>query len=572
MSVKTWQLNQPPSPEIIKQFPEINPIILQLLNNRGIDTQDKIDHFLTVDYGQDTYDPFLFNDMAKAVDRIFLALESGQKIVIYGDYDADGVTSTAVLSEYLKELGADIDVYIPYRETEGYGLNIAAAKKLVKDKIGLVITVDCGISNVEEVKLLQENGIDVIITDHHHEPLVLPQAFAILNPSVSGEKYPFKKLAGCGVAYKLVQALALRVSQHQDKPLEDGYEKWLLDLVAIGTIADLQPVLDENRVLVKYGLVVLQKTKRLGLLKLVEKMSSNLTILDQDIVGWRIAPRLNAAGRLGHASTSYELLITDNPDEAERLAEQLNKKNQERQQLTEKIHQECLNIVGQVTDQKILILIGHDWPTGIVGLVAGRLTDKFHLPSLVISHYNGEIIGSGRSIPEFNIVEAIAKCDRMLARYGGHAQACGFTVKDETNLKKFIVKMTALAKQELAEISLNPSLEIDVQISLTQVNWDLFDELEKFKPYGEGNPKPRFLAKGLTIHEIQGVGQDGKHLRLMVCHHDKTIHKTIGFGFGEWRQTLKPGDLIDLVFEIDVNEWNGNRELQLKIIDLKKHD
>jgi len=572
MLEKKWLVLPSITEDQINKFPEINPIVLQLLFNRQINTQKKIDEFLNPDYGQDTHDPFLFNDMEKAVKRILTAIEKEEKIVVYGDYDADGVSSSAVMVETLKTLGGKINVYIPYRETEGYGLNQEAAKELIEKGTNLVITVDCGISNKDEVKTLQDAGLDVIITDHHHEPPVIPEAFAVINPQLEKEKYPFKFITGVGVAFKVAQALVKQHKNYKVKKLEEGFEKWLLDLVAIGTIADLQPILDENRVLVKYGLIVLQKTKRLGLLKLIETMSSNLVKIDERVVGWQISPRLNAAGRLGNASTAYELLITTEADKAEKLSQKLNNTNKERQQLTEKINNEARDLLGEVKDQKLLSVVGKDWPTGVVGLVSGRLTDQYHLPSLVISKFNGEIIGSGRSISDFNIIEALEKCSEFLSRYGGHDQACGFTLKDEKSLDDFIKKMTDLATQELKGKKLLPTLEIDTEIKLDQVNWELFEELEKFEPFGEGNYKPKFLAKNLNISEIQSVGKEGKHLRLMVKQDTPIIRKTIGFGFGHWYAKLKQDDKIDMVFEVDVNEWNGNRELQLKIIDLKKND
>jgi len=569
MLEKIWQVQPAVKSEDSAKFPEINPIVLQLLFNRGINTQEKIDQFLNPDYGENLHDPFLFSEIEKAVKRILEGIEKKEKIVVYGDYDADGVTSAAIMVELIEALGNKPKVYIPFRETEGYGLNKEAAETLIKEGTQLLITVDCGISNSEEVDLLQKGGVDVIITDHHHEPLKVPQAFAILNPNLEKEKYPFKQLTGCGVAYKVAQAILAKHKDYKVNQLEDGFEKWLLDLVAIGTIADLQPLLGENRVLVKYGLVVLQKTKRLGLLKLIEAMSKNLTQIDERIVGWQIAPRLNAAGRLNHASSAYQLLITDEPEEAERLAQELNQTNQERQQITEKINLEAKEILGQVKDQKILIVVGEGWPTGVVGLVAGRLTDEFNLPSLVISKYNGEIIGSGRSIAEFDIIEAVEKCDQYLSRYGGHPRACGFTIKNDEGLEKFKDRMTELAAEELNKKDITPVIEVDAEVKLEEVNWELFDDLERFEPFGEANSKPKFLAKDLTVTEAQTVGREGKHMRLMVKHDTEIIRKTIGFCFGDWCAKLKAEDKIDLVFEVDVNEWNGNRELQLKIIDLK---
>ncbi|MFA6254626.1 MAG: single-stranded-DNA-specific exonuclease RecJ [Patescibacteria group bacterium] len=571
MPEKKWEVRPALTKLDFDHFPEINPIVLQLLFNRGVDSQQKIDEFLNPDYGENLHDPFLFSEMTKAVERILLAVENKEKIVVYGDYDADGVTACALMVELLKNLGNEADIYIPFRETEGYGLNEEATTELARKGTKLLITVDCGISNKKEIDLLNQKGVDVIVTDHHHEPLEIPTALAVINPNLEKEKYPFKGLTGVGVAFKIAQAIIQKHKDFKVNQLEEGFEKWLLDLVAIGTIADLQPILGENRVLVKYGLIVLQKTKRLGLLKLIELMSSNLTQVDERVVGWQIAPRLNAAGRLNHASSAYQLLIIDDLKEAERLAKELNQTNIERQQLTEKINGEAKTLIGEVKEQKIIIVVGQNWPTGIVGLVAGRITDEFHRPSLVISKYNGEIIGSGRSIPEFNIIEAIEKANKYLSRYGGHAQACGFTIKNEESLEEFIAKMNELAKAELTGKDITPLLKVDLTIKLEDVNWELFDELEKFIPYGEGNPKPIFLASDLTVVEAQTVGQDRKHMRLMVKHTTPIIRKTIGFCFGDWCAKLKTGDKVDMVFEVDVNEWNGNRELQLKIVDLKIH-
>lgn len=576
---KRWQVLPPIDTKLAEKFPEINTITLQLLANRGLDTQEKIEEFLNPDYSNNIHDPFLFNDMEKAVDRILKAIVNKEKMVVYGDYDADGVTSSTLLMETLKAFGAEVDVYIPFRETEGYGLNKEAAKEQVKKGTKVLITVDCGVSNVAEIEILKSGGIDVIVTDHHHEPLELPKPYALINPHLKTEIYPFKDLVGCGVAFKLAQALITRHVNYTVNQLPEGWEKWLLDLVAIGTIADLQPILGENRVLVKYGLIVLQKKVfdkkipkeyiRLGLRELCKSMGGESKELDERSVGWQIAPRLNAAGRMNHASMAYELLITNDQLKAEELANQLNQTNRDRQQLTDKIFNEALSSLGEIKDQKMLAVVGQGWMTGVVGLVSGRLTDRFSRPSMIISRFNGEIIGSGRSTSEFNIIEAAQKCSEYLSRFGGHAQAFGFTVKDEASLEKFINQMTELAEIELKDKDLSSVLEIDVEVELEKVNWELFEELEKFEPYGEGNYKPIFLAKNLKVTDMQAVGNDGKHLRLMVNHTTEMVRKTIGFCFGDWCAKINKGDKVDMVFEVDVNEWNGNRELQLKIVDLK---
>src|SRR3989344_2050076 len=569
---KNWQLAPTISQEFREAFPEIHQLILQLLFNRGLTTQPQIDEFLNPDYGQDIHDPFLFSAMAKAIDKTLTAIVKKENIVVYGDYDADGVSSTAVMTDVLQALGGQVKVYIPFRETEGYGLNLAAVESLIKEKTNLIITVDCGIGNAAEIAALKKGGVTVIVTDHHSQPKVLPDAFALINPNLKEEKYPFRSLAGCGVAYKFAQALVLKHRDYPVNQLTEGFEKWLLDLVAIGTVADMMPLLGENRTLVRYGLVVLQKTKRPGLKQLMSSIEENLAKLNEHSIGFRIAPRLNAAGRLQHANTAYELLVTQAQAEAESLAQQLNATNQQRQQLTDQIYQEAIKIIGQPAEAEILAAVGNGWPTGIVGLVAGRLTDRVYRPSLVISRFGGSIIGSGRSIKEFNITQALQKCDGYLTRYGGHAQACGFTLKDESAVEPFIEKIKQIFLETVDIKKIAPAIQIDAVVELADLNWDFFGQLEQFRPFGEGNPKPIFLAKNLEVADIQTLGQDKNHLKLLINDALGKSRKIVGFSFGSWFDKIKKGDKIDLVFDLDVNEWKGNRELQLKIIDLKLCD
>jgi len=360
---KKWKILDKAPKDFFSQFPEIDPIVLQLLYNRGLKTQKQIDEFLNPDYGQDQHDPFLFKDMEKATKRIFKALTNKEKVAIYGDYDADGVTSTAVIYNVLKELGfKNIEVYIPYRMTEGYGINEVAVKEFEEKNIDLMITVDCGIANKEEIALANKKGIDVIITDHHHEPLNPPdKALAIINAKVKGEKYPFKDLAGVGVAFKLAQAL-IKKSREKGIDIPKGYEKWLLDLVAIGTVTDCVGLIGENRTLVRYGLVVLNKTKRIGLRKLIEKANLTLGQIEAWNIAFQLGPRLNAAGRLDHASTSFKLLTTDDKKEAEEIVEGLEKTNRERQKITEKMVDQAKE---QIDDKKakssIISVIGQNW-------------------------------------------------------------------------------------------------------------------------------------------------------------------------------------------------------------------
>ncbi|MFA5413401.1 MAG: single-stranded-DNA-specific exonuclease RecJ [Patescibacteria group bacterium] len=569
-----WRVAETISEEFKNKFPEIDPVILQLLANRGVKTQEKIDEFLYPDYSQDIHDPFLFLDMEKAVDRVFLAIEKKEKITVHGDYDADGVCSALVMVATLSAMGADAQVYLPHRELEGYGLNMQTVEELGKNGVNLIITTDCGISNRLEIKRATELGMDVIITDHHAEPPNLPEAaFAIIDPHLAREKYPFRELAGAGVAFKLVQAI-LRSPKFKTLDFKidpEGFEKWLLDLVAIATITDIMPLLGENRTLVKYGLLVLNKTQRIGLKKLIESLGLNKNKdLDAKNVAFQIGPRLNAAGRIDHANQAYELLKTDDANEVDELVSSLNKTNEGRQSLSERVMAEAKAQIGEdIGEQKILFAKGEGWPVGIVGLVAGKIAENFWRPTFIMTEREEDIMGSGRSIPEFDITESLHETRELLSHYGGHAGACGFTLKNKKDLKKFEKILKKIAEKKLAGMELVRTLNIDAEVRLEKINWELFELLEKFAPFGRANERPKYLGRGFAVESFESVGTNGNHLRISLSQGNGVRKKFIGFCFGEWCQKLKVGDKVDVVFEVDVNEWNGNRELQMKIIDLK---
>lgn len=575
---KKWQLMAPAGTDLAEKFPEISPIILQLLYNRQLTRQDDIDAFLSANYDDYIHDPFLFKDMNKAMERLFSAVKKREKVMVYGDYDADGVCSTTILWKVLQALGLEADIYIPFREGEGYGLNQAVAERIAAQGYQLVITIDCGISNIKEITYLKEQGIETLVLDHHEEPLTRPPALAIINPSLTDSGYPPIRLCAAGVAYKFVQA----IMSYQDKvnsPIKvpEGFDKWLLDLVAIATVGDIMPLIDENRIFVKYGLVVLSKTRNLGLLRLME-MINNKNELNTEYLGWRIVPRLNAAGRVNHASVAFNLLTAKDSEEADKWVEMLEKNNRDRQQITEKIVTEAIAQLEDLSDeQRIIFIAGDGWPAGVVGLVAGKLSDRFHRPALVFTREeeNGTVkyTGSGRSIEEFDITAGLKECHELLARYGGHPQACGLTIIGEDNFTKFKEKMEALATEKLSGVLLVPALNIETEIRLVDINWQLLDELEKFEPFGESNERPLFCANKLIIEQVQTVGADGKHLKVLVSQEGSpNIHKLIGFSFGDWCARLSAGEEIDIVFELGVNEWNGNREIQLKIVDLRKSE
>lgn len=589
MSEKKWVFTPEPPPEFLSEHPELPTIVTRLLWNRGLKTPSQIDEFLNPDYGS-IHDPFLFKNMGKATDLIFKCLKKGEKIVVHGDYDADGVDAAALLMLTLKKLGGtNQEVFIPHRETDGYGLNSKTVQYLHDRGAKLIITCDCGISSVNEIKLAKELGIKTIITDHHSMPPKLPVADAILHPLVPGETYPDKTLSGGGVAFKLVQGL-LKKHAETNPTLDggephEGFEKWLLDLVAISSVADMVPLLGETRTLVRFGLTVLNKTRNPGLRALMTianladergKPKKNLTT---ETISFQLAPRINAAGRMDHANVAFALLIAQDDTEAAQLAAQLQQNNIDRQKLTEKL---TLQARYQVIETKqennpVIFVVGEGWPTGILGLIAGRVREEFNRPAIVMGKSEKEIVGSGRSHPSFNMIEAIKTMPEMFSKFGGHPQACGFSLKSFDVLGSFKTNLSQAAATSLEHTDLAPQLSIDVEVNLDEVNWKLYDLLQKFEPFGVANPEPLYAARGLTVVGVDPVGNDGKHLRLMVKHHSALIKKTICFGFGntekhpfDWKKNLHPGDKIDLAFTVGVNEWNGNRELQLEVKDIKK--
>lgn len=559
---KIWRLVPKINSDFQKSFPEIQPLILQLLFNLGLTKQEKINEFFFPNYPQDLHEPFLFSEMKKGVERVLQSVKKKEKITIYGDYDADGVTGTAVLFLSLKKIGALVETYLPDREKEGYGLNQEAIKQLAKKGTRLLITVDCGITNLPEIKLAQQLNVEVIVTDHHLPPKKLPPAFAILNPKIDGEKYPFKDLAGVGVAFKLAQGLLKK------KSINSVFEKWLLDLVAIGTIADLVPLLGENRILVKYGLIVLNKTPRLGLKALIEKAGLTLGNLNNWHVNYQIAPRLNAVGRINHARTALDLILTESKKEAERLAESVNQINQERQKIVEVLFKKIREKFDGKIKDKIIFFYQEFCPAGILGLLASKMVEIYHRPALVISHWGDKIRGVGRSIEQFNLIQVLQKLEDFFLQYGGHSGAAGFTFKEKnlSHLENFFEKIKKIANHQLKEEDLKPIINISAETDLSEINWSFYKELEKFEPFGQGNPVPTFLAKDLIIKEKQTVGKANQHLKIKVNGNRTMIY----FNTGEIINNLKKGDKVDVVFEIRSHEWNGVKELELVIIDLKK--
>jgi single-stranded-DNA-specific exonuclease len=544
--------------------------ILELLSGRGIVSQEEIEDFFSFNYV--VSDNLLkISGMSDAVARIVIAQKHQEKVAIFGDYDADGVTATALLHETLESLGfANLTYYIPDRQLEGYGMNDRAIEFLQKEGVTLIITVDSGITNVPEVEKAKSLGIDVIITDHHHAPEILPKAVAVINPHLENSGFDFSDLAGVGVAFKLAQALYQKMAPEKIDQL-----KWMLDLVAIGTVADCVQLLGENRTFVKYGLVVLSKTRRVGLLEMfkvgrIEISEDNIP--DTQKIAYQIAPRINAAGRMDHASVSYKLIMEKDRVAARVLALEVEEKNQERQKMTAEIVKEIEEVAERdFSDKKFVFAKSEHWPVGILGLVAGKVVDKYKKPAVVFQIQEKEYVGSLRSIPEINIVECLEQCADLLSKFGGHSQAAGVRIVPE-NVLQFCAKMTEIIELELTEKEIISTIVIDSELKAEDIEWKFISELRQMEPFGMGNKEPVFMLRNMRISDVRMVGNGSKHLKLALRSTDGNpkIFDAIGFKLGTEFPDLKNDDQIDIVFNLSEDEWNGSKKIQMKIIDLRQ--
>lgn len=564
---KTWKILPPAPKEFHKKFPEYPGIILDLLYHRVGKNQKAIQEFFSPDFQKDLHSPFIFRDMRKAVQRIKEAVKLKEKIAIYGDYDVDGVTSVTILYDTIRQLGAKPKIYIPDRRREGYGLNLNAIKYLKSLGVGLIITVDCGIRDNREVERAGELGMDVIVTDHHLPGEEMPKAFTVINCHLKKEKYPFRELSGAGVAYKLACALVKKAPRGTFKK---GFDKWLLDLVALGTIADMVPLVGENRTLVKYGLIVLGKTPRPGIRSLFSSARLPLSAdspPDTTQISFQIAPRLNAAGRMDHANASFELLKTGDQKEAQTIAADLESKNSRRQRVTDKIVKE---IEARINEKMKVIFEGDSgWPVGVAGLAAGKLCEKYARPAFIYNIEKSVGRGSIRSINKFKVVTVLEKCRELLTDYGGHDYAGGFTFPIK-NRQKLLKRLQNIANKLLKYEDLAWETKIDGRISLADINWDLLKIIKRMEPFGVGNPTPLFLAEKVELFQCQPVGNGNKHLKMWFRAGDKVL-ESIGFGKGDKYCMLIPeqNPKLDIVFEIGSDEWNGQKKLQLIVRDLR---
>ena len=555
---KRWRLTPPLPSDVQHSLAEYRPFEQEILFNRGIRTTKEVDAYFTFGISQD-HDPFLMSGMDQAVERLQAAVVSGENIVIYGDYDADGVTATALLVDVLRRIGASVGHYIPNRFNEGYGLNNDALTKIRERGGELVITVDCGVRAVDEIEHAVSLGLDVIVTDHHQPGTCLPPALAVINPSQRGDSYPFKELAGVGVAYKLAQALLRRLGEPE--PTES------LDLVAIGTVADIVPLYGENRQLVRMGLEQLNRTQRLGLRAIIETIGYEFGHLNTTTIGFGIGPRLNAAGRLDSAGRAFNLLMAIEEMEAKHLANQLEEINRERQHITrEMVEQARIQVVGKDPPPLLIIAIDPGFNQGVIGLAASRLVEEFYRPSIVAAYGEKVIRGSARSIPEFHITEALDECEDLLERYGGHSAAAGFSVRNE-RFDEFKQRINQVATEKLAEIELRPTLTVDAVVRFSDLDWSLHEFIERMEPCGYGNPFPVLAVQDVEVVSKRTVGAEGRHLKLTMRDEQKKVFDAIAFRQGHFYKDLP--QRVDLAFRLERNDYRGVSSLQLNVQNIR---
>ncbi len=565
---KRWEVPPPPPAEHLARFPDLPPLIVQLLYNRQIRTRDEVEAFLSRTFAQDN--PFRLRGMNAAVTRLRQAIRNAETIAVYGDYDVDGVAATALLVPTLRALGsARVVPHIPHRVEEGYGLNKPALTQLAEEGVKVVITVDCGVRSLDEVVHAKHLGLDLIITDHHALGAELPPALAVIDARRDDDPYPFKHLAGVGLAFKLAQAL-LRAEQQVPTaetvalPEEDD----LLDLVALGTVADLAPLIGENRALVSRGIEKLNEARRPGVAAMLEEAGLEPGQVHAGTIGFVLGPRLNAAGRLDDAIASYELLTTTALDKAAELARHLGEQNRKRQQLLDEMVQQARQEAEAVGDAPLYVLTSTDYLPGIAGLVASRITEEFYRPTLVIALDEAESKGSARSIEAFHITRALDQCRELLVHHGGHAAAAGLTIRND-RIDVLREKLTDIAREQLSEEDLLPTVNVDMALPISAESWANLALIEDLRPFGIGNPRPKFVAYDLRVCGCRAVGRDGTSLMMK-----------LGDGVAVWdaiafRQRIRPEQVperIDMVYTMESDVWNGRRRLRLVVQDMRPAD
>lgn len=554
---KRWVLPPEVTPAVREELAVYSDLQQQILYARGIDDHRSAERYLKGDDGVE-YDPMLMQGMQRAVERVHEAMSRGEHVVVYGDYDADGITATALLVEALRALDLIVSSYIPNRFEEGYGLNNEALEEIAARGATLVVTVDCGVRADPEARHAVELGLDLIVTDHHQPGPSLPPAFAVINPKQPGDRYPEKQLAGVGLAYKLAQALAQEGA--------DFSPESLLDLVAIGTVADLAPLTGENRFLVQRGLERLNTTERMGLKSLIQKTGYTLGELNTTSIGFGIGPRLNAAGRLTTAEKALQLLQAQDAAQSDRLAEDLERLNAERRRIMQVVLEKArAAITGDVDPPAILFAADASFDEGVVGLAASRLTDEFYKPAIVATRGAEVTRASARSIPEFHITEALDKCSDLLVRYGGHRAAAGFSALNE-NIPRLRDRLNELAAEQLASLDLRPEVKLDARVTLSEMDWDVLAFMEQLEPCGHQNPRPVFAAENARVLEKRRVGSDKNHLKLTLSDGGKAFD-AIAFRMGQLESEL--GREVDVAFRLERNDYMGVTSLQLNVEDVR---
>ena len=559
LQTKRWVVSPKIDSETEKALETYPPFMRQILFNRGIKTQEEAEKYLSASGELAT--PFLLTDLEKAVERLLDAVAAQEKIVVYGDYDVDGVTATVMMVEALRSFGGEVERYIPNRFDEGYGLNIEAIDKLADEGAKVILTVDCGIRSPREADKAHELGIDLIISDHHHPKGGLPGAYAVICPKQENDAYPDKELAGVGVAYKILQGLFLKSGMNVLKA-----EEWL-DLVALGTVADIVPLSGENRVMVKKGILRIRSGERIGLNALAGVAGKNIQQIDASDIGYILGPRLNAAGRMESALQAYELLITKSTSDAGLIAQVLEDQNTERQKATRKAQEKAQQEIGDPTALNIIISYNEEYSSGIVGLVASKLVENYYRPAVIGQIENGVIRASCRSIPEFHITEALDECADLLERHGGHAMAAGFTVKME-NANRLTERLKEIATRKLEGLDLRPMVKADLEIDISKVKPGFYVDLEKLQPTGMNNPTPVFLSRGVEVDSMRLMGKEGNHISFNV--RGSAINRAVAFNQAHWYEIwYEEKPRFDIAYTIDVNHYMNVDSQQLNVRDMK---
>ena len=555
---KVYDIDNNKVNELIDNY-NINELLATILVNRNIVDEEKLKVFLNPTR-KDFHDPFLMPDMNIAVDRIIQAINKKEKVIIYGDYDADGITSITVLKKFLEDVDLKADYYIPNRLEEGYGLNDDAIKNISSNKYDLMITVDCGISAVEEINYAKQLGLETIITDHHEVGDELPQALAVVDAKRKDNKYPCRDLAGVGVVFKLIQAISIKLDLK-----EEAYLKYL-DIVCVGTISDIVPLVDENRVITKLGLMLVNQTKNIGLKSLI--LSSGYKKIDSTTISFGIAPRINACGRMGHAEEALKLFFFFFINEVNELTKVLNDYNILRQSTEKRIYEEALNQIQEnhLEEKETIIVAGENWHHGVIGIVSSKITELYFKPSILLCYENDIAKGSGRSIPGFDLHEALMKCQDVIEKFGGHSMAIGITIKKE-NFKRFCDKFEKIAEESNLK-DIYPIIQIDANFELKDINKEMVKSLESLEPFGEGNKTPVFLFKNVKIDSIRALSE-GKHLKLTLKDGNIVVN-AIGFNLGYLAEEHKIGNKIDVVGILEISTFNGVENIQINIKDIMR--